>query len=173
MTRRAALAGALVVALGAAAAADATLTQSQVFFRTRLLTETTTSKTIKDLLRSGGFVDKSIAFYGELFGWEHAPAGPPEESGGAAGAVAVYVFSTAAGGQLRTVFRSQKLTRASTTVKKGVLSYDTARYAPGDELCCPSKLLVTTLRWDAKALKFRVAKREETTPATAPAPAPG
>jgi predicted enzyme related to lactoylglutathione lyase len=27
-------------------------------------------------------VDKSIAFYGELFGWEHAPAGPPEETGG-------------------------------------------------------------------------------------------
>lgn len=27
-------------------------------------------------------VDKSIAFYGALFGWEHAPAGPPEETGG-------------------------------------------------------------------------------------------
>ncbi len=27
-------------------------------------------------------VDKSIAFYGGLFGWEHAPAGTPEETGG-------------------------------------------------------------------------------------------
>lgn len=27
-------------------------------------------------------VDASVAFYGGLFGWAHAPAGPPEESGG-------------------------------------------------------------------------------------------
>jgi predicted enzyme related to lactoylglutathione lyase len=27
-------------------------------------------------------VDKSIAFYGGLFGWEHVPAGPAEETGG-------------------------------------------------------------------------------------------
>jgi predicted enzyme related to lactoylglutathione lyase len=26
-------------------------------------------------------VERSIAFYGGLFGWEHAAAGPPEESG--------------------------------------------------------------------------------------------
>jgi predicted enzyme related to lactoylglutathione lyase len=27
-------------------------------------------------------VDASVAFYGGLLGWEHAPAGPPEETGG-------------------------------------------------------------------------------------------
>jgi predicted enzyme related to lactoylglutathione lyase len=27
-------------------------------------------------------VDASVAFYGGLFGWEYAPAGPPEETGG-------------------------------------------------------------------------------------------
>src|SRR4051794_27605775 len=27
-------------------------------------------------------VEKSIAFYGGLFGWDHAPAGAPEETGG-------------------------------------------------------------------------------------------
>ena len=62
-------------------------------------------------------------------------------SGGAAGVVAVYVFSTAnrKSGKLRAVFRSESLMRASTRVLKGVASYRTARYDPGDELCCPAR----------------------------------
>ena len=35
------------------------------------------------------------------------------------------------------MFRSQSLMRASTRVLKGVMSYRTSRYDPGDELCCP------------------------------------
>ena len=82
-------------------------------------------------------------------------------SGGAAGVVAVYVFSTAnkKGGKLKAIFRSQSLMRASTRVLKGVASYRTSRYAPGDELCCPKQLTQSTLEWDPDIRRMRVAER--------------
>jgi hypothetical protein len=92
--------------------------------------------------------------------------------------VAVYVFSTDTGRndkELRAVFRSQRLLRASTTVKDGVLTYRTARYAPGEELCCPDKMVETTLRWDRKQRRLRLQDRKEVDlpPAgAAPTPAP-
>ena len=77
------------------------------------------------------------------------------QSGGAAGAVALYVFSTDTGKKgsgLKVVFRSQELLRAETRIRDGVLRYRTARRAPGDELCCPSALAESRLRWrDAQA----------------------
>ena len=83
------------------------------------------------------------------------------QSGGAAGVVAVYVFSTAnrKNGKLKAIFRSQKLMRASTRVLRNEVSYRSARYAPGDELCCPAKLTQSTLEWDADTRKMRVAER--------------
>ena len=82
-------------------------------------------------------------------------------SGGAAGVVAVYVFSTAnrKNGKLRAIFRSQSLMRASTRVLKGVVSYRTARYEPGDELCCPARITQSTLGWNADERRMRVVER--------------
>ena len=115
--------------------------QTQQFFEQRLLADKQTSKTIKELLqRGGGFVDKSVAFK-DVTGDKRDDAIVRVNSGGANGAVAVYVFSTAnkKGGKLKAIFRSQKLMRASTRVRKGVVTYQTARYEPGDELCCPAQ----------------------------------
>jgi hypothetical protein len=159
---RAAVAAAVLAALwSAAATASAAQNQAQRFFEQRLLADRQTSPAIKTLLRSGaGFVDRGITFR-DLTGDKRADAVVRVQSGGAAGAVAVYVFSTAnrKGGRLRVIFRAQTLMRASTRVSEGVLSYTTARYDPGDELCCPARLTQSTLRWSARKRRLLVRER--------------
>ncbi len=163
-TRRLAHAVGLVTVLAAllgAAPASAQKTQSQTFFEQRLLADRLTSKEIKTLLRSGGgFVDRGVVFR-DLTGDKRDDAVVRVHSGGAAGVVAVYVFSTAnrKRGKLRAVFRSQSLMRASTRVLKGVLSYRTSRYEPGDELCCPARITQSTLGWNAGERRLRVRER--------------
>jgi hypothetical protein len=154
------LATALAAAWGAAPA-SAQKTQSQIFFEQRLLADGQTSKPIKTLLRSGGgFVDRGVVFR-DLTGDKRDDAFVRVHSGGAAGVVAVYVFSTAnrKGGRLRAIFRSQSLMRASTRVLKGVASYRTSRYDPGDELCCPARITQSTLAWNADERRMRVSER--------------
>ena len=157
----AAVAAAAVAAPWGAATASAAQDQTQQFFEQRLLDDRQTSAAIKTLLRSGGgFVDRGVGFH-DLTGDKRDDAVVRVQSGGAAGAVAVYVFSTAnrKGGKLRAIFRSQRLMRASTRVLKGVVSYRTSRYAPGDELCCPSQVSQSTLAYDNDARRMRVKER--------------
>jgi hypothetical protein len=152
---------AVLVALLGAAPASAQKTQTQSFFEQRLLADRLTSDAIKTLLRSGGgFVDRGVVFR-DLTGDKRADAVVRVHSGGAAGVVAVYVFSTAnrKGGTLKAVFRSQSLMRASTRVLKGVLSYRTSRYDPGDELCCPARITQSTLAWNRRERRMRVKER--------------
>jgi hypothetical protein len=148
---------ALLCALAAAAPAGAQTAQSQTFFKARLLAEPQTSKAIKDLLRTGGgFVDRSVVFR-DLTSDKRDDAIVRVHSGGAAGVVAVYVFSTdarRAGSPLRSIYRSQRLLRASTQVSRGVLSFRSSSYVAGDEVCCPTHLEETTLRWDRKRKRF-------------------
>ena len=167
----------VAVCAPAASAKDAT----QQFFEQRLLADKQTSSQIKQLLQSGGgFVDKAVVFR-DITDDDRDDAIVRVHSGGAAGVVAVYVFSTAnkKNGKLRAIFRSQSLMRASTRVLKGVVSYRTARYDPGDELCCPARLTQSTLGWDANERRMRVVDRvtfapapEAQAPAAPDAPAP-
>jgi hypothetical protein len=163
-----ALAALAVAAPGLAAApAGATQTSTQRFFSARLQADRATSREIRDLLRSGqGFVDRSVAFK-DLTGDDKADAVVRVQSGGAAGAVALYVFSTDAGRRnrsLRVVFRSQELRRAQTRIRDGVLRYRSARPQPGDELCCPSRASESRLRWREARHRFQVAERREVAP---------
>jgi hypothetical protein len=163
ITRVAGLAAVLAAlsAVGWVGTASAQKNQSQTFFEQRLLADGLTSKPIKTLLRSGGgFVDRGVVFR-DLTGDKRDDAVVRVHSGGAAGVVAVYVFSTAnrKGGKLRAIFRTQKLMRASTRVLKGVLSYRTSRYEPGDELCCPARLTQSTLAWNRDERRMRVSER--------------
>jgi hypothetical protein len=168
---------AVLAALLGAAPASAQKTQSQRFFEERLLADRLTSDAIKTLLRSGGgFVDRAVVFR-DLTGDKRQDAVVRVHSGGAAGVVAVYVFSTAnrKGGKLKAVFRSQNLMRASTRVLKGVLSYRTSRYDPGDELCCPARITQSTLAWNRRERRLRVRERVTFAPppqAQAPPAAP-
>ena len=160
VARVAGLAALLAAVLGPAPA-SAQKTQSQRFFEERLLADGLTTAPIKTLLRSGGgFVDRGVVFR-DLTGDKRDDAVVRVHSGGAAGVVAVYVFSTAnrKGGKLRAIFRSQSLMRASTRVLKGVLSYRTSRYEPGDELCCPARITQSTLAWNREERRMRVSER--------------
>jgi hypothetical protein len=178
VTRARLILAALVVAALLAPAAAVAKNQTQQFFEAKLLADKKTSKAIKELLQSGGgFVDKKVGFR-DITGDKRDDAIVRVNSGGANGDVAVYVFSTAnkKGGKLKVIFRSQKLMRVATRTTKGVLSYRSARYEPGDELCCPSHVTETTLGWDKTDRRMKVVKRETFVPppeAQAPAaPAP-
>jgi hypothetical protein len=168
---------AVLATLLGTAPASAEKNASQRFFEERLLADRLTSDPIKDLLQSGsGFVDRGVVFR-DLTGDKRDDAVVRVHSGGAAGVVAVYVFSTAnrKGGKLKTIFRSQNLMRASTSVLKGVLSYRTSRYDPGDELCCPARITQSTLAWNGREGRMRVKERVTFTPppqAQAPPAAP-
>jgi hypothetical protein len=146
----------LVLCAPAVGAKDAT----QQFFEQKLLADKLTSKAIKRLLQGGGFVDKGVVFR-DVTGDKRDDAIVRVQSGGVNGVVAVYVFSTAnrKGGKLRAIFRTQKLMRASTRVVKGVVSYRTSRYEPGDELCCPSHVTQSTLAYDKARRRMRVKDR--------------
>jgi hypothetical protein len=172
----AALLAAALVAVWAPSASAKNATQQ--FFEQRLLADKLTSDAVKDLLQSGGgFVDKGVVFR-DVTGDKRDDAIVRVHSGGAMGVVAVYVFSTAnkKGGKLKVIFRSQNLVRASTRVLKGVVSYRTSRYEPGDELCCPAHLTQSTLGWDKENRRMKVVERVTFAPppeAQAPAaPAP-
>lgn len=155
---------AALIALLAAAPAAAEPTASQEFFTQKLLDDPRTTAEIKELLRRGGFVDRRITFR-DLTGDERDDAVVRVQSGGAAGIVAVYVFSTGGdGGELEAVFRSQGLARASTRVRDGRVSYRYARYEPADELCCPSVIMESRLQWKRRQGRFVVARRVQVSP---------
>jgi hypothetical protein len=155
------------LALAAPAPALAEQSATQRFFSQRLQADKDTSSEIKDLLRTRqGFVDRTVAFK-DLTGDDRADAVVRVQSGGAAGAVALYVFSTDTGAKnsgLKAVFRSEELRRAQTRIRDGVLRYRSARPEPGDELCCPSAVAESRLRWRDKLHKFTVAERREIAP---------
>jgi hypothetical protein len=162
VTGRGAAAIACGLAVAAAAPALAEPSRSQTFFRAQVLADNATTDEIVDLLRGGGFVDRTIQF-DDLTGDGRQDAVVRVTTGGAAGIVAIYVFTTDGRKQsdtLRVRFRRQALVRGSTRVRKHVLTYKTRSYAAGDELCCPSEVDEFVVRWDDDAGRFR------TTPAT-------
>jgi hypothetical protein len=173
----AALALAAAGALVAIGQSYAKPSPSQQLFRTTLLEDDRTTSGIKALLRDrGGFVAPDIAF-ADLTGDERSDAVVLVDSGGASGAVALYVLSThgkEADSPLRAVYRSQQLYRARVTVSAGSLLLRTPRFAEGDDLCCPAKVVERTYAWSdaAKTLKQR-SSQELPGPGVAPPAPPG
>jgi hypothetical protein len=166
--RRPAILAAAGLALVTPMPAQAAQTATQRFFSERLQADKKTSREVKDLLTTRqGFVDRSVTFR-DLTGDEREDAIVRVQSGGADGAIALYVFSTDTGVRnsgLKVVFRSQELRRAQTRVRDGVLRYRSARPQPGDELCCPSAASETRLRWREALHRFTVAERRQVAPA--------
>lgn len=146
----------------AAAPAGAAQTSTQQFFAARLLADKGTSNEIRGLLRSGqAFVDRSVVFK-DLTGDGRADAVVRVQSGGVEGAIALYVLSTDSGrknGTLAVRFRSQRLQRAQTRIRDGVLRYRTARPRAGDEPCCPTAEAESRLRWQEGKHRFVVVER--------------
>jgi hypothetical protein len=157
----AAAATGLVAVAGPAAQADPT--PSQTVFTKKLLDDPKTSAGVKRLLTSKGAIVDPRSGFVDVTGDGRQDALILVSTGGAGGAVALYVFSTH--GQtttqdddqtsLKVVFRLQSLSGASLRISSSTLSILEPRYAKGDDLCCPKKLRERDYAFDAKALTFR------------------
>jgi hypothetical protein len=155
-----AVAAALLVSGGSSAAP----TKSQALFKKTLLADEKTTSDVKRLLsEGGGFVAPDITFE-DLTGDGRSDAIVLVDSGGVAGAVALYVFSThgeAEESDLRVVYRSQRLYRATAVVADAALLLSTPRFAEGDDVCCPAKIVQRTYAWSERSDTLRQRRSEE------------
>lgn len=163
---------ALVLALGVAllttGGSSAAPSKSQALFKKTLLADARTTSAIKDLLRTGGIVAPDITF-ADLTGDGRSDAIVLVDTGGVAGAVALYVFSTHGASEesdLRAVYRSQRLYRANVEVADAALLLRTPRFAEGDDVCCPAKVVQRTYAWSRGAEALRLRASEEIDGAT-------
>jgi hypothetical protein len=155
---------AAVAAAGLApAAAGAAPTPSQTVFTQKLLDDAKTSPGVKRMLRSKAAIVDPRSGFVDVTGDGRQDALVLVSTGGAAGAVALYVFSThgqAAGGDagqtsLKVVFRLQSLNAASLRINGTTLSVLEPRWSKGDDLCCPDRLRERDYVFDAGRLTFR------------------
>ncbi len=146
----AALALATVGAVLTTGGSSAAQSRSQALFKKTLLADPATTAAVKDLLSNrGGIVAPDITFT-DLTGDRRSDAVVTVDTGGVAGAVALYVFSTdgaAEDSDLRAVYRSQRLYRASAEVSNATLVVTTPRFVEGDDVCCPAKVVQRVYAW--------------------------
>lgn len=152
--------GALAVPSGSGALTTAhqAANPGQAFFHDALIADSKTSQVIRDGLKSKALIVDPATQYANLTADNKSDAVVRVHSTGAAGVIAVYVFSTDGDskGTLRVVFRSQQLSRAITGIESGNrLRIDTPKYAPGDSLCCPANLTRREYAWSNKSKTFR------------------
>ena len=147
-----------VAVLVTSAGSPAAPTKSQEFFQKTLLADAKTTSAVKTLLsQRGGFVAPEVVF-SDLTGDGRSDAVVLVETGGVAGAVAVYVFSTdgePATSDLRAVYRSQRLYRASVNASGTDLIVRTPRFTAGDDVCCPVRIVERVYTWSAAAQTMR------------------
>jgi hypothetical protein len=156
----AALALATAAGLLATGGSSAAPTKSQELFKTTLLEDEKTTTAIKNLLSTGGGIVAPDITFADLTGDGRSDAILVVDTRGVAGAVALYVFSTdgaAEDSDLRAVYRSQRLYRASAEVSDATLIVRTPRFAEGDDVCCPARVVQRMYEWSAgnKTLTLR------------------
>src|SRR3954466_12298978 len=147
---------AAAVALPAAPAAQSAppaQTQAQALFEDLIVKDARTTAGVRQLLQSdAGFVGAQPAF-SDLTGDGRMDAVVQVRMPGAAGTVAVFVFSSdgTRANRLRAVFRSQALYRATARVDAGpTLTVTQPRWAKGDRLCCMTRTAERHYAWDAR-----------------------
>jgi hypothetical protein len=129
----------------------------QQFFHDALIKDTKTVSAIRKALDSGAAIVDPATQYADLTGDGKQDAVVRVHSTGAAGVIAVYVFSTDGSPKktLRVLFRTQSLYRAVTAVPgMDRLQVDEPLYVAGDDVCCPSKLSRKQYRFSKKARAF-------------------
>jgi hypothetical protein len=129
----------------------------QVLFAALIVNDPATTPAVRTLLGAGAaFVAPQPAF-ADLTGDGRMDAIVQVRIPGAAGTIAVYAFSTdgVESGDLRAIFRRQSLYRGGVRVAGATLTVLAARYATGDDLCCPAARTETDYRWDADRRALR------------------
>ena len=144
--------------------ATAKLTPAQKLFTQKLLDSDQVSHSVKVTLKKGGFVSSEVLF-ADLTGEGKDDAVVTVDSGGAAGVIALYVFSAGTGKDLKVVYRNQRLYRGGARINPGpALVYIQPQYKDADEICCPSSYRETELKWSAAKKHFGVATRRTVLP---------
>lgn len=160
----AALAVALAVMLLTTGGSSAAPSKSQALFKKTLLADERTTPAIKTLLSEGGGIVAPDITFADLTGDGRSDAVVLVDTSGVAGALALFVFSThgeAEDSDLRAVYRSQRLYRASTEIAGATLIVRTPRFAEGDDVCCPAKVVQRVYAWSAGAESLRLRSSEE------------
>jgi hypothetical protein len=152
-----------LLATGGSSAAP---TKSQELFKKTLLEHAKTTTAIKSLLSTGGGIVAPDIEFADLTGDGRSDAIVLVDTRGVAGAVALYVFSTdgeAEDSDLRAVYRSQRLYRASASVLGATLIVRTPRFVEGDDVCCPAKVVRRTYVWSPgnKTLTMRSSEERQ------------
>ena len=170
----------LCVAVGSIAVAPAGVsaepTPSQTVFTQKLLDDAKTSAGIKRMLKSKQAIVSPSSGFVDVTGDGRQDALVLVSTQGAAGTVALYVLSTH--GQktgttndqtsLKVVFRLQSLYRATLRISGTTLSVLEPRYAKGDDLCCPAKVVERVYAWNDKAKTLKQRSSVEKAGPTAP-----
>src|SRR5689334_3767283 len=156
-------AAALIAALLVASPGGAAQTPSQKVFTQKLIDDAKTSAGVKKMLKAKTAIVDPRSGFVDVTGDGRQDALILVSTGGAGGAVALYVFSTH--GQktgdgddqtsLKVVFRLQSLYDATLRISGSTVSVLEPRWERGDDLCCPDKLRERDYAFDAKALTFR------------------
>jgi hypothetical protein len=161
----AACCGALALAPSAPATAQTAITGTpQSLFTHEIATDPGTASDMRAALKARRvFVDEDIAF-ADLTGDGRQDAVVRVDSGGAGGAIAVYVYSSHGGKKLHAIYRNQHLFRAMAAINGATVLLTTPRYEAGDELCCPRDLLERTMTWSERAGRLVVRSTRVVTP---------
>ena len=144
---------------------------AQAFFSGLLQNDPGTTAPVKALLKTGGAFVSPQPTFADLTGDGKSDAVVTVENGGAAGVVALYVFSAdgAKDGHPRAVFRSQRLWQGHTHIRGATLTVVTPEWSKGDAPCCATKLLEREYEWSAGSRRFvRRAVREISGPGAPP-----
>jgi len=132
----------------------ATTGTPQSLFTHQIAVDKGTAPDIRSGLRDRRvFVDEEITF-ADLTGDGRNDAIIRVDDGGAAGAIAVYVYSTDGAKKLHAIYRNQRLYRATVAVQGAALLLSTPRYSAGDEICCAAQSLQRTLTWSARTRRL-------------------
>jgi hypothetical protein len=130
-------------------------TESQTFFENALSTDAQVTPSIKKLLSTGqGTIDPSSGFT-DVTGDGRPDALVFVSDNGAAGRVALYVFSThgqtgTANTDLKVVYRNQSLYRASVKLSGTTITIVEPKYSKGDDIGSPKQLTERDYTWDGK-----------------------
>jgi hypothetical protein len=132
-------------------------TPSQALFEDLIVKDPRTTVTVRTLLQSDAGLVGPQPTFADLTGDGRADAVVDVRIPGAAGTIAVFVFSTdgTSADQLRAVFRSQALYRATTFFARRLLIVSQPRWARGDDLCCPAGRERRRYVWDARTHTLR------------------
>lgn len=148
---------AIAVVLSATLVSSARPTRAQKLFASIILADESLSPTVRESLRTGGFVERKIKFV-DFSGDGKVDALVKVNSSGAAGVIAIYALSALDDADLGVVYAVEDGYQLDGALSGSRLTVSRAAFRGGDPVCCPSKVSRNTLEWNARKKTFTRAR---------------